>query len=336
MRGKIMKKLFIILIIPFFILILNLRNMSYAGEIDKEIAISMATDNNYVLPTIVSMTSMLENIKQGTKYNYYILISGDFSEENKAKFSKLKEKYKDKLDINFIDMKDKYSTNRQIEQRITTPMYYRLHLPSILSKESKCIYIDCDTIVLKDLNLLYNVKIGDNYVAGVKAASPQLTGGMKLAYKLGIKSIDQYINSGVLLMNLDEMRKDGIESKFNKFMEDHNGCMDLGGPDQDTINAVCYNRILHLPLKYNFMTKYQKNNRNDYHKFKSIKNCYTKHEWLEARNDPIIIHYADSRKPWKDTDSKFLNEWWNYAKLSPLFKEIKDKYQSTFQYINKL
>ena len=218
-----MKKLFIILMIPFFILILNLRNMSYAGEIDKEIAISMATDNNYVLPTIVSMTSMLENIKQGTKYNYYILISGDFSEENKAKFSKLKEKYKDKLDINFIDMKDKYSTNRQIEQRITTPMYYRLHLPSILSKESKCIYIDCDTIVLKDLNLLYNVKIGDNYVAGVKAASPQLTGGMKLAYKLGIKSIDQYINSGVLLMNLDGMRKDGIESKFNKFMEDHNG-----------------------------------------------------------------------------------------------------------------
>ena len=103
-----MKKILSI-ICSLFILISSIFNVNVCAK--TEIPIAMCLDNKYTLPTIVAMTSMLENVKEGTEYKYYLLVPGDFTDENKQKILSLKEKYKSKpFDINFIDMKDEFKT----------------------------------------------------------------------------------------------------------------------------------------------------------------------------------------------------------------------------------
>lgn len=54
----------------------------------------MSTDNNYVYPTCVTITSLLENGNKGTFYKVFILGSEDLSEEKSKKICSMHDKYK--------------------------------------------------------------------------------------------------------------------------------------------------------------------------------------------------------------------------------------------------
>ncbi len=286
----------------------------------QPISIAMATDNNYVLPTIVAITSMLENAKKDTTYKFNLLISGDFTYENYQKFLDLNKKYPNKCEFNFINMKNAYQGNKTADH-ITAPTYYRLQLPSLIS-DSKCIYLDGDIIVKQDLSELYNVNIDDCYVAGVKAAALQ----RQTAYadKLGIPDMTQYVNAGVLLMNLEKMREDNVEKNFEHYLPEI-APRQLMCADQDVINACCYDKIKILPFKYNTMTKYYVLDGSAYKK-KGYLKCYPEDEWNEGRKHPTIIHYADKIKPWHDKKSVYADIWWQYAKKTSFFAEIEEQY----------
>ncbi len=320
-----MRKFLLSILCSFSLLISVPTSMDVNAEESHVIPIAMATDNNYVLPTIVAITSMLENADKNTVYNYNLLVSGDFTEENTQKFLTLKKKYSNNCEFKFINMGNAYAGNKEVGTRITTPMYYRLSLPSIL-KEDKCIYLDGDTIVEKDLSELYNVNLDNYYLAGVKAAGIQIA-GERYAKLLKIPDMKQYINSGVLLINLKKMREDKLEDKFSEFIENTiNKEEKLNCPDQDTINAVCYNNIKILPLKYNTMTVYNLTNPNTYIKSKKFQNCYSQTEWNEAASSPAILHYACKLKPWNDEESNMAEYWWKYARKTKFFNEIRRQF----------
>lgn len=295
---------------------------------NDSLTIAMATDNNYILPTIVTITSALENSDITDFYDYYILLSGTVSESNIEKVMSLEKKYKN-CKINLVDMKNSFSENR-VDGHLTTAMYYRLRLPSILHNKNKCLYMDGDIIVNKNLKELYNINVDNYYVAGVKDAGVQRK-GQDHANFLGIPTIDHYINSGVLLMNLDKMRKDNIEKKFNDFMPVINnaGARQVHH-DQDIINAVCFGKILILPFKFNLQVALRNLNYDEYmsnNKRNAIfKNCYTFDEWTEGCENPVLIHFV-SEKPWKKGKKiKFFSKWMDYAKNTNFFDEIKDVY----------
>ena len=115
----------------------------------KTIPIAMAADNNYAYPTLVAMTSVLENAGPNTKYEFHLMVPSDFTEENKSIIKSLEKKYK-RCSINIIDMGNDFK-NAKNDARITTPAYYRLSLSEILPNVDKIIWLDGDTIVFKDL-----------------------------------------------------------------------------------------------------------------------------------------------------------------------------------------
>ena len=281
-----------------------------------EIPIAMCLDNNYTLPTIVAMTSMLENVKEETEYKYYLLAPGDFTDENKQKILSLKEKYKSKqFEINFIDMKNEFKDARK-RGALAAPTYYRLNLPSVLYMHDKCIYLDGDVVVSKDLSEFYNIDLKDNYVGGVK------DGTLSAGYSeiLGIKDKTKYINCGVLLMNLKKLRDDKIEDKFKWFIENRvNKCKEIICQDQDTINACCHEKIMILPPKYSFMEFFF-----DFYK-KPWLSFYSKVHNDEALHDPVVIHYAcPPLKPWETFGALFAEIWWEYAIKSGFYDKIPE------------
>ncbi len=150
--------------VSFFIAIvffLNLMSFSKAKSINydlpnyniseekKVIPIAMATDNNYVYPTIISMVSMCENKKSDTYLKFNIMLSGDVNEKNRKKIKDIQGMYRG-CSVEIFDMKSKFS-DAHITGHFTTPMYYRLCLSSLLPNCDKVIYIDSDTIVKNDL-----------------------------------------------------------------------------------------------------------------------------------------------------------------------------------------
>ena len=295
----------------------KVRNLNSAVE-KRDIPVAFSSDNNYVYPTIVAITSMMETSSKMTNYKVYILVSGDMTQDNKQKLLSLGKYYKN-CDINLIDMEDSFSENEKSSWG--TAMYYRLKLSSLLPDKDKCIYLDGDTIIDKDLYELYSINMDDYYVAGVADDRRLYT---DYASVIGIPDMEKYVCSGVLLWNSKNIRRDGLEIKFKDFIdikvnkEKVSAC-----PDQDAINVVCYDAMKDLPFKYGVMMHmgidipYEEN--------KAAQKCYSKEDWEEGIKEPVIIHYSGT-KPWKGNSGKFQDKWISYAKKTPYYNEISAKY----------
>lgn len=298
-------------------------------------AVVYATNESYLMPLSVSVISLLDNAETSTFYDIYIL-SGGISGKQKTDFlnaihgiSENNASYKSNesknatvrqesrehdFRISFIDVdRNIFGHLKLYTEHLDLQCFYRLLIPGLLPHVDKAIYIDCDTIICKDLSELYTRNMNMYYVMGVKAAAFMANNRFEVRklQELGIPSMKQYINSGFLVMNLANMRRDSIQDKFlelanRNFMQE----------DQDVINVACYDHIRHLPLKYNVMIKYFGT---DEHSNEVGKQVYSPDEIAEAMSSPVIIHYANKTKPWNDFRLKWANRWLQYAEKSALF-----------------
>ncbi len=283
-------------------------------ESEKIIPIAMAADNNYTYPTIVSFTSLMMNAKNNTHYDVHIMIPGDFSEENKQKLLSLQEKFNNRCKINLIDMQDRYK-NAYDKGHITTPTYYRLSLSSLLPDLNKLIWLDGDTLIFEDLEQMLNIDMDNFYYKGF------LDNNVDGLEEFGIKD-DHYICAGVLLVNLEKLRQDDVEPKFEKFISENNDR--LQQHDQTVINAVCYKNIGVLPAKYGVFNFSNEKTAKDYANILKATNKYTEKEMEKAFKQPAILHYVS--KPWGEYEVNRKALWWEYAAKTDYFDEIKAHY----------
>ena len=267
-------------------------------------------DDQYINYLYVSITSVLINAETKTHYNFYILVPSDFSETTKKKIKQLQE-LNSNCSFSFINMKDTFKTANQTHEHVMYPTYYRLLIADLVPLCEKCIYLDSDTLVLKDLSEFYNQNIEAYYLAGVKAAGYQIN-ALQNQIRLQLDDVSHYTNAGVLLMNLKKIRQDNLTQKFIELLE--NNYLDQ---DQDILNVACYKKIKNIHLKYNFMTKYEK----IFNKCTEV-GAYTESEIAEAMKSPTVIHYADKIKPWQKPDILFGHLWWQYARKTPYYEEI--------------
>ena len=297
-------------------------NITYQNLEYNCIPISMALDNNYLYPTIIAIITMLKNSNQRTKYNYYIMHSPDFSEENKNLLMNLEEQYNN-CRIYLINMGEKYKEAAQ-NKKITTPTYYRLSLPIILPYLDKIIWIDGDTMTYTDLKELFDLDMKNFYFKGILDETPEAIDHITFEN-------DHAICAGIMLINLKELRKDNMINKFEEFIKENNH--KLIQHDQTTINALCYDKIGILPPKfgifnYNCSLTTINNNKNCRYKYK-----YSNSEILEAYNYPSILHLVF--KPWtfqfKYLDMKYWMlkggpDWWDYVNQTGFLKQVMKTY----------
>lgn len=101
---------------------------------------------------------------------------------------------------------------------------------------SKILSFDIDVVVQEDIGCLFDIDISDYYLAGVIEPQRQKSTNDPI-----------YINFGVVLMNLDKLRQDGIDDQIiSALNRDKFGC-----PEQDAFNKFCSGHILQLPNDYN-------------------------------------------------------------------------------------
>jgi lipopolysaccharide biosynthesis glycosyltransferase len=290
----------------------------------NNISISYGLNNNNFYPTLVSITSILENANNSTFYIINILVSKkrkDFSEKNERKFKNLEKIYK-RCEIIIFRINDKlfkYANTR----RYPVSAYYRLLLAELIPNTKRIIYLDGDTIILSDLSEMINLEMKNNIIMGF------LDNSYYLAEDFGIKTY-KYITTGVLLINLEIMKKENITYKFFKFIKKYKHL--LKQEDQTIINIVLNGRIGILPPIYGM---WDFNNitylrlHNHYLNYSKNVSYYKDSELIKGLNYPSIIHYV-FKKPYKwgnyRLDTRYIMIWFYYAQKTKEYKNIINYY----------
>ena len=179
-----------------------------------KIHIAINTDNKYVYPYIVFLTSLLDNRAEYTYYIIHVVCDNYFSKNNIDKIKTLVDNFgKNSSEVLFHNIGDDFrKATITIFGRAT---YYKIALPSLLPDVDRIIYIDGDSLNLKDLTEMYNIKFKkDMYISAVLDRVSMI----KEIEEFGIK-INKYVNSGALLMDLKTMREKSIEKKLRDFVD---------------------------------------------------------------------------------------------------------------------
>lgn len=269
--------------------------------------IVVCIDSNYVMPCGVMLYSICKN-NQESDITFHVVVDESVNQTMQQSLENvLLPKSSKKRRFYYINGNDYNHLPRLDEtnpkRHITKAAYYRLYLSEILPRSlDKVLYLDCDIIVRHSIKDLWNTDIS-NYFVGVV---PDVGEGVIDKYnRLRYPPHKGYYNSGVQLINLKKWRDEHIIIKFVEFMQNHPDWIKLH--DQDVMNRIFCDSKFILPITYNFQEGFL---------WKEMFYDYWKYEKqvLDARRDPIILHFTDS-KPWIEAcEHPFKEEFFKYQR----------------------
>ena len=307
------------------------RNRLFQRKIDlipqnkNQIHIAMAIDNKFIYPTLVSITSGLyNNDHEKNIMVYHLLFSHDFDTKNFEVFDSLKKRYE--VSLNYYIIPNFFNSFRKWVGGTDT-VYYKMILPLLFHDLERIIYLDADTLILKDLYEMYNLPFNGNYVLGY----PFHDSNKIDKY---VNNATYYINGGVILFNNELIRKDNKDLELLKFTLDNN--RNLWFLEQDSINIVFYEKVGILPLKYGI---YMYGTVESFEKSIQIRIRFklNRTEVIEALKDPSLVHFSCCNpKVWyrvsnnefgvNEICERFHDEFYFYANKTDYYSNIYDSY----------
>ena len=281
------------------------------------IPVVFSTDQNYLLPTYIAAFSLVKNYRDRRELDLFIQIPGDYPVRFKNLFEMLPDEFDHlRCSIHFIDMGKEFCSAKINSDHISISTMYRLLLPDLLPDIEKCIYLDSDIVVEGNIAELYDINIGSCTVGGVKEWDIY-KGTNNWKNILPIPSIDNYVNAGMLIMNLKAIRYQKLDAKLIEA-----GChTEYKYNDQDAINVVCFSGIKLLPLQFNFRWSLVYRDR------VKLYQVYGRQETETAFMNPCIVHYVGKNKPWGCKHMAEAKRWWKYLRQQ---KQIDDDYIKSF------
>jgi len=270
------------------------------AKLKRKIKIISSADDNYAQHLGVMLYSLFINHLSDKMLDVYI-IDGGISPANKYKLEGIGEEFNTL--IKFLKINKKIYQNFKISHHINHSTYYRISIPELLNSSiKKIIYLDCDLIFKEDISKLWEIDISEYFIAAVEA--PKFNRHNDLQMPINSK----YFNAGVMLINLGKWRQYNISEKVRNFII--NNSEKIINLDQDALNAILYNKWKEIPLKWNQPTNIFEIDENETN--------FSKEEFMEAIENPSIIHYTTSSKPWHYVNEHPLkNEYYKYLKKTP-------------------
>lgn len=199
----------------------------------------------------VAICSLLETTKENV--TVYILHDETLSKTNKNKFIRLVESYKQRLVFLPIQQCILNDYKHQAKQ-FTIGTLFRFFIPELLPSEiCRVIYLDADVIVNLDIVNLWKVDLGNNIGAAVPDCRVIKREAHPKPCEEGIVPYDTYFNAGVLLLDIEKIRKEYDIKKDGLAILKKNPEWNM--LDQDVLNVMFYGKIKMLPPVYNVFTR---------------------------------------------------------------------------------
>lgn len=264
------------------------------------IPIFFAVDDAYIPFLAVAIYSLVKHANKENEYIIKILYT-DIKEENQKAIKKYENK---NISIEFVDLNyyiDKVKDKLYTRDYYTKTTYFRLFIPDLYPQYDKVLYLDSDITILTDIAELYNIDIENNLVA---AAPDDVIQNIEVFQEyaekvVGVADYKKYFNAGILLMNLDEMRKSNFQEKFLYLLETIKFSV---AQDQDYLNRLCKGRVKLFSNTWNRMP---------------IGKDIIEREKLH------LIHYNLAFKPWHFEDILYKEYFWEIAQKTEFFDKIQ-------------
>ena len=172
----------------------------------------------------------------------------------------------------------------------------RMFIGECIPEDVNVVYLDTDVMVLRDLEELFSLDMGDNVFAAVSEA--QCVDGVcdPADCDLFPPDAEFYFNSGVMVFNLKAYREGDYLNRAIAWHRENHQFSKLH--DQDVLNGISVGRTLRLPMKFNF---------GDGWIVRFMKCGVGRHTWRgneplevwEAIKNPAVVHFVGHKKPWR-------------------------------------
>ena len=290
-------------------------------EYGRVVPVVFAADNNYVPMLATTIYSMLKNASPSRSYDV-IVLERDITEENKHYVKGFLAQFPNAV-IRFFDV-SRYLAGFHLttsNAHISVETYYRFIIQEALPFYTKLLYLDCDLVVNGDVAELFDTKLGDNAIAAVPdidfIGNLNMKNGERAEYvskQLRMRDAYGYFQAGVLVMNLDRMRKIHTVHEWLEIASKPGYIYN----DQDILNVECEGLVTYLDYSWNVMHNCagRVNGVFDF----APANVYK--AYMTSRKAPKIVHYAGFDKPWKNPWCDFASLYWNYAQETPFMAQM--------------
>lgn len=285
----------------------------------NNIAVGVSSSNEYVPYLSVYLQSIKQHVSP--QHNYDILVfERNITEENKEILTS--QIQQSNISIRFINpiniVKNydlKFSGNYNLE------CYFRLSAPLLLKDYKKILFTDADLVFNQDPAKLYKEDIQGYPLAACKDLMWGLMLNMnnpgnwqEYAQKeLELEKPYEYFNTGVMLLNIQEFNKNNYSYRILEKVSKKNYRI----LEQDGLNAFFKTNIKYIDTAWNFPIRHQYFKSNWRFMPKKFEEQYNK-----DKQNPFIIHYAGSYKPWTHPQEHLAYIWWQYARQTPFYEEI--------------
>lgn len=244
----------------------------------------VTVDKNYIPPLQVMLTSLYMN-NPGEDVEVYLLHS-----KLQEKELEPLEKQCGRLGYKFFPVKieDSWFSQAPVTKQYPREMYYRLLAPCFLpQKLHRILYLDPDILVINSLKPLWETDMkGRLFAAAAHTGKTNLANNIN---QVRLGTTHKYFNSGVLLINLDQGRKEILPEEIFRYAGEH--AKELLLPDQDILNAVFGSRTLELD---DYLWNYDARNYSTY-LLRSGGVCDM--DWVMGNTG--ILHFCGKTKPWQ-------------------------------------
>ncbi len=259
------------------------------------IPVFFAVDDRYAPYLGVALRSLIDNASPAYFYKVYILIDR-LSDLHKAR---LKAMENENTTVDFVVVSEKLDElggKLHLRDYYTKATYYRFFIPDLFPEYRRGLYLDCDIALLADISELYNTKMGNSLLA----AAPEEVMlqvdlfGTYVEKVLGVPR-REYFSAGVLVMDLEGLRRVMIETAFVELLGRRTFRVTQ---DQDYLNVLCYGRVTMLSTDWN------------------------KTAFPDAKGKPALVHYKINWKPWHYRGIRWEEVFWEYAAKTPYYEEL--------------
>lgn len=176
----------------------------------------------------------------------------------------------------------------------TEAVYHRLLIPQVVA-EPRAIYLDCDLVATCGLSALHDIDMQGAWIGGrtdLNSAATNL---------LGLPSDDPYLNSGVLLLDTEQLRRHRPLEAIRSIYEQNEA--KILWPDQCLINKMAEGKKLVLDARWNVQM----------HSIPGEELA----EALERWDGEAVIHFTGPPKPWMEWSPTAARRLWGrYARLA--------------------
>lgn len=305
--------------------------------------------DTYFLQTLAVMQSAILNCKRNVRF---FILHSDWTNEHQEKTKKWISQYPENK-VEFIRADNDIFTEF-LPWKEHYQNYYKILSHQFLPNDvERVLYLDCDTIINKDIHNYYDMDFDDKYIIASTETLSKYRYDIRL--KSGIQKVGVF-NAGVMLINLNKFRNENITRQtYSDAVKEMKG--EIYFADQGLLNYVFKDKVKIIPsYKYNHLM-YQEGNKkrklsftysdafamNEKDKNRFLVEPYRNEIFNESENE-TIIHFAGMNfpKPWEceikfsnnkiyvtdipnlnktdldfSTAERFYNLWWNTAQKLP-------------------